>query len=192
MATYNSVGACRSGFSLLLSSRLYKTFVRPKFEYGLAICALLKKDYIILEWIQNKCLRMIVGGNAISSTMVLKHICNFPQMHFRANILITKFCIQAHSLPSGCLLSFVHQHHPQASTFRSLTSNFLLHSIPNNIHCTSQTQLAKHFESVRQKLFNQFCLSTTQVLIHVYCLVLEVDPILFLPATRTERSRLIR
>ncbi|OAD78125.1 hypothetical protein PHYBLDRAFT_164998 [Phycomyces blakesleeanus NRRL 1555(-)] len=166
--------------------------IRAEMLKAIPICALLKKDYIILEWIQDKCLRMIVGGHATSSTMVLKHICNLPQMHFRANILITKFCIRAHSLPSGCLLSLLHQHHPQVSTLRSLALNFLLHSIPDNINCTSQTQLTKHFESFRQNLFNQFRLSTTQVLIHTCCPVLEVDPILFLPATRTERSLLIR
>ncbi|OAD66753.1 hypothetical protein PHYBLDRAFT_152024 [Phycomyces blakesleeanus NRRL 1555(-)] len=62
MATLNSVGACRSGFSLLLSSRLYKTFVRPKFEYDLAISTLLKQDIKVLESIQDKCLHIIVGG----------------------------------------------------------------------------------------------------------------------------------
>jgi hypothetical protein len=35
MSTLNKMGAHRSGFPLLLSSRLYKTFIRPKFEYGL-------------------------------------------------------------------------------------------------------------------------------------------------------------
>ncbi|OAD65321.1 hypothetical protein PHYBLDRAFT_176237 [Phycomyces blakesleeanus NRRL 1555(-)] len=78
MATLNSVGACRSGFSLLLSSQLYKTFVCPKFEYDLAISILLKQDIKVLESIQDKCLCMIVGGHAMFSTIVLKHICNLP------------------------------------------------------------------------------------------------------------------
>ncbi|OAD65456.1 hypothetical protein PHYBLDRAFT_73868 [Phycomyces blakesleeanus NRRL 1555(-)] len=43
MATLNPVGAYHSVFFLLLSSRLYKTFVCPKFEYGLAISVLCKK-----------------------------------------------------------------------------------------------------------------------------------------------------
>ncbi|KAG1274879.1 hypothetical protein G6F64_015019 [Rhizopus arrhizus] len=37
MSILNLIGVNRQGFSLLLCSRIYATFVRPKFEYGLAI-----------------------------------------------------------------------------------------------------------------------------------------------------------
>ncbi|KAG1437622.1 hypothetical protein G6F56_013014 [Rhizopus delemar] len=45
MRLLHSMGLNRQGFTLLLSSRLYATFVRPKLEYGLAIIRLLKKDW---------------------------------------------------------------------------------------------------------------------------------------------------
>ncbi|OAD72682.1 hypothetical protein PHYBLDRAFT_168947 [Phycomyces blakesleeanus NRRL 1555(-)] len=192
MATLNSVGACRSGFSLLLSSRLYKTFVRPKFEYGLAISTLLKQDIKVLESIQDKCLRMIVGGHATSSTIVLKHICNLPSMKFRADALMAKFCIRSRFLPAQCLLSLLHRHHTIYSSLVSLGKTHLLSNLPPTLKLRSPSAVKNHFESIREAGFATFLQSNTQVLIQACRPVLGVDPILFLPASRVERSRLIR
>ncbi|OAD68533.1 hypothetical protein PHYBLDRAFT_74080 [Phycomyces blakesleeanus NRRL 1555(-)] len=192
MATLNSVGACRSGFSLLLSSRLYKTFVRPKFEYGLAISTLLKQDIKVLESIQDKCLRMIVGGHATSSTIVLKHICNLPSMKFRADVLIAKFCIRSRFLPAQCLLSLLHHHHTIYSSLASLGKTNLLSHLPPTLKLQSPSAVKNHFESIREAGFTTFLQSNTQVLIQACRPVLGVDPILFLPASRVERGRLIR
>ncbi|OAD80284.1 hypothetical protein PHYBLDRAFT_160931 [Phycomyces blakesleeanus NRRL 1555(-)] len=192
MATLTAVGACRSGFSLLLSSCLFKTFIQPKFEYGLAITCLLQKDVLLLEKIQDKCLRMIVGGHATSSTAVLKHICNLPSMAFRVDILKTKFCLWAHTLPSGCLLSLLHSHHLQASTLSTLHTNLLFARIPPDLNCSSRIKLSKHFESFRQEKFAHFHLTNTKILIQACRPLLEVDPVLFLSATHIERGRLVR
>ncbi|OAD65494.1 hypothetical protein PHYBLDRAFT_176086 [Phycomyces blakesleeanus NRRL 1555(-)] len=192
MAMLNAVGACWSEFSLLLSSHLYRTFIRPKFEYGLAILPLKRTDTIQLEKIQDKCLRMIVGGHQTSSTTVLKHICHLPSMSFRADVLITKFCIRAHYLPSGCLLSLLHCHHSQSSSLVSLHHNTLLQSISIDLNVHSGKALKRHFETFRQFKTDQLCLLSTQVLFLACRPLLEVDPILFLPATRVECSRLIR
>ncbi|OAD65475.1 hypothetical protein PHYBLDRAFT_176070 [Phycomyces blakesleeanus NRRL 1555(-)] len=145
MATLNAVGACQSGFSLLLSSRLYRTFIRPKFEYGLAILPLKRTDTIQLEKIQDKCLCMIVGGHRTSSTTVLKHICHLPSMSFYADVLIIK-----------------------------------------------GKALKHHFETFQQFKTDQLRLSSNQVLFLACRPLLEVNPILFLPATKVERSRLVR
>ncbi|KAG0177240.1 hypothetical protein DFQ28_004357, partial [Apophysomyces sp. BC1034] len=91
-AQLSSLGANRNGFSLLLSSRLYATFIRPKFEYGLAITKLKAKDLKKLESIQDRCLRLLVGGHPTSSTTVLRHITNLPSMHFRYDVLVSRFC----------------------------------------------------------------------------------------------------
>ncbi|KAG1489845.1 hypothetical protein G6F53_013350 [Rhizopus delemar] len=55
MSQLNAMGLNRNGFSLLLSARLYASFVRPKLEYGLAIAHLLKKDYTELNRVQDRC-----------------------------------------------------------------------------------------------------------------------------------------
>ncbi|OAD80319.1 hypothetical protein PHYBLDRAFT_137874 [Phycomyces blakesleeanus NRRL 1555(-)] len=165
MATLNSVGACRSEFSLLLSSRLYKTFVCPKFEYGLAISSMLLKDIANLEKIQNKFLRMIVGGHATSSTVVLKHICNLPSIQFRWDTLIIKFCIRANSLPSGCLLSLIHQHHPQFSSLPLLCQNKLHFSITARVNPRLPTALQKYFDKFRQEKYDAFRLDNNKILL---------------------------
>ncbi|OAD67752.1 hypothetical protein PHYBLDRAFT_151280 [Phycomyces blakesleeanus NRRL 1555(-)] len=156
MATLNSVGACCSAFSLLLSSRLYKTFVCPKFEYGVAIFTLLKQDIKVLESIQDKCLRMIVGGHATSSTIVLKHICNLPSMKFRANALISKFCIRSRFLPAQCLLSLLHHHHIIYSSLVSLRKTHLLSNLPPTLKLRSPSSIKNHFESIREAGFAIF------------------------------------
>jgi hypothetical protein len=54
MALLNSVGVNRNGFSLLLCARLYTAFIRPKFEYGLAISRLSAADFKALDDLQNR------------------------------------------------------------------------------------------------------------------------------------------
>ncbi|OAD72680.1 hypothetical protein PHYBLDRAFT_168945 [Phycomyces blakesleeanus NRRL 1555(-)] len=74
MATLNAVGACQTGFSLLLSSRLYRIFIRPKFEYGLAILPLKRTDTIQLEKIRDKCLHMMLPGTSKNCPCGTDHI----------------------------------------------------------------------------------------------------------------------
>ena len=94
MAILQAIGARPSGFGALLSSRLYRQFIRPKFEYGLAISKLTAKDYKELERIQDRCLRMIFGGHRTASTIVFRHICDLPTMKERALILCLKSCVR--------------------------------------------------------------------------------------------------
>ncbi|KAG0993078.1 hypothetical protein G6F27_014149 [Rhizopus arrhizus] len=93
MAQLHSMGLNRQGFPLLLSSRLFAAFIRPKLEYGLAIAQLTRKDYDELNRAQDRCLRMLVGGHRTASTVVLRHITNLPSMSFRADTLVLKFCL---------------------------------------------------------------------------------------------------
>ncbi|KAG1280192.1 hypothetical protein G6F64_014540 [Rhizopus arrhizus] len=68
MGILNKIGVNRQGFSLLLCARIYATFVRPKFEYGLAISKFTAAQVKEIERLQDRCLRMMVGGHATSST----------------------------------------------------------------------------------------------------------------------------
>ncbi|KAG0975272.1 hypothetical protein G6F28_012968 [Rhizopus arrhizus] len=80
-----------SSFSRLTSSRLYATFVRPCFEYGLCLCLFTVKELELLEKGQDFCLRIAFGGHKTTSTAVFKHITNLPSMTERAHILGFKF-----------------------------------------------------------------------------------------------------
>ncbi|EIE92381.1 hypothetical protein RO3G_17252 [Rhizopus delemar RA 99-880] len=70
MGILNKIGVNRQGFSLLLCARIYATFIRPKFEYGLAISKFTATQIKEIERLQDRCLRMMVGGHATSSTMI--------------------------------------------------------------------------------------------------------------------------
>ncbi|KAF7721706.1 hypothetical protein EC973_004295, partial [Apophysomyces ossiformis] len=162
-------------------------FIRPKFEYGLAICKFTQSDFQALERLQDKCLRMIVGGHPSSSTTVLKHLCNLPSMRFRADCLVARYCLRASTLPSDCLLSLLT---PTLSSPRldHLRQNPLFVSLPS----PRPSSLKPYFSQIRQKQFDRFLATTSQVLIKACRPVLGIDPILTVPATRTERSRLLR
>ncbi|OAD75520.1 hypothetical protein PHYBLDRAFT_143773 [Phycomyces blakesleeanus NRRL 1555(-)] len=135
---------------------------------------------------------MIVGGHATSSTIVLKHICNLPSMKFCADALMAKFCIRSCFLPAQYLLSLLHHHHTVYSSLVSLEKTHLLSNLPPTLKLRSPSAVKNHFESIREAGFAIFLQSNTQVLIQACRPVLGVDPILFLPASRVERGRLIR
>lgn len=192
MAMLNKLGAHRSGFSLLLSSKLYRTFIRPKFEYGLAITKLLKTDLTALNRLQDRCLRLLIGGSATSSTTVLRRLINLPDMTWRRDVLITKYCLRLRTLPSNCLLRLLH---PALTTNRTmgryLQQNRLFTSLPTPPPLTTAA-LARFLLQDRQQLLASTLLSSKQVLANACRPILGIDPILFLPATRTDRNRLLR
>lgn len=192
MSQLNAIGVNRSGFPFLLSSRLYASFVRPKLEYGLAISKLLVKDYNALEKVQDSCLRMIFGGHRAASTMVFRHLTNLPSMRFRADVLVTKYCIRAQYLPDDCLLSLLSStlSNPSLPRLKDLR---MVQDMPEPLFSNgSQAALQKWFCNYRQKLFNEFVSKTDKVLIRACPPVVRVDPVMYLPASRTDRSRLIR
>jgi hypothetical protein len=104
MALLNSVGVNRNGFSLLLCSRLYTTFIRPKFEYGLAISRLSAADFTALDNLQNRLVGMFVGSRWFNVT---KHITCIPSMKHRYNVLVTKYALRSQWLPDDCLISLL-------------------------------------------------------------------------------------
>lgn len=189
MAQLNSIGANRAGFALRLSARLYATFIRPKAEYGLAIIRLKKKESKALEAIQDKCLRMMYGGHPTSSTMVLRHMVNLPSMAFRSDTLITKFCWRAAYLPADCLLSLL-------SDVVSSPRLDHLRTVPMYLECpggfNSDPLEREWLRTYRQDLFTQFVASTDRKLIKACRPKLRIDPVLYLPASRPDRSRLAR
>lgn len=193
MATLHRMGANRSGFSLLLSSRLYKTFVRPRFEYGLAISTMSKADLKIIEKLQDRCLRLMVGGHPTSSIAALKLITNIPSVSWRIDVLITKFCIRTSYLPEDCLLKLLNISLPTRSRLNTdLKNNRLFLSLPTDYHCLGSAAWNKLFQLDRQQLHDSSMQTAPLVLPKACRSKLAVDPILYIPATRTDRSRLIR
>ncbi|KAG1131666.1 hypothetical protein G6F38_013360 [Rhizopus arrhizus] len=131
MAILNKIGVNRQGFSLLLCSRIYATFVRPKFEYGLAISRLTATDLKSIESLQDRCLRLLVGGHRTSSTTIIKHITTLPSMRHRIDVLITRYCLRARSLPGSCLLSLLSSTLPVSRIKIHLDKNPLFLALPS-------------------------------------------------------------
>ncbi|KAG2178934.1 hypothetical protein INT43_001781 [Umbelopsis isabellina] len=107
MATLQAIGARPSGFHPLLSARLYRQFIRPKFEYGLAISALTKTDVKNLNRLHDRCLCAIAGGHPTSTVHPFRHMTDMPAMEARALTLILKFCVRLTYLPDDCLISLL-------------------------------------------------------------------------------------
>ncbi|KAG1489021.1 hypothetical protein G6F54_011737 [Rhizopus delemar] len=162
MSILNLIGVNRQGFSLLLCSRIYATFVRPKFEYGLAISKFTIAQVKEIERLQDRCLRMMVGGHATSSTSVIKHLTTLPSMHYRIDVLTTRFCLRARCLPGSCLLSLLSSTLPVYHIKVHLDKNPLFLALPSPAP-SSDTRLKTFFRQYRERQVITLVTSTTQV-----------------------------
>ncbi|KAG1446231.1 hypothetical protein G6F46_011936 [Rhizopus delemar] len=190
MAILNKIGVNRQGFSLLLCSRLYATFVRPKFEYGLAISRLMGSDLKALEGLQDRCLCLLVDGHRTSSTTIIKHITTLPSMRHRIDVLVTRYCLRLRSLPSSCLLSLLLSTLPTSRINTHLEKNPLFLTLPSPAS-SSDTRLKIFFRQYRERQIISLVTFTTQVLLRACRPALVVDPVLYVPAIRAERSLLV-
>jgi len=185
MSNLQAIGARPSGFSQLLGARLYRTFIRPKFEYALAISNFGVKEYKDLERIQDRCLRMLFGGHRLSSTAVFRQICNLPTMRQRTTVLVFKFCLRLHRLPPDCLISLLSPlvpYHRLALLRRNILYKANPPQPPPNIKQIIRTYRQEQLQRDRNN----------HVLISGCRPTIGTDPILTVPATRRERSRLLR
>ncbi|KAG0861981.1 hypothetical protein G6F16_012882 [Rhizopus arrhizus] len=110
-------------------------------------------------------------------------------MSFRADTLVLKFCRRFEGLPEDCLLFLLSQSVP-VSLLSRLRKRRIVLDCPSDV--SSSSRLASWLRRYRQDQFQSFLQSTSQVLIRACRPVLRVDPILYLPASRADRSRLIR
>lgn len=110
MLLLNSMGAHKYNFGVGVSLRLYRTFVRPVFEYGLAIIHPTATHIKPLERAQDRCIRLafnVKDEYAHTPTIQAKVMADLPSMKLRAHILEFKFVVRAHELPPTTLLSSV-------------------------------------------------------------------------------------
>ena len=107
-STMQPLGLHSPSFSRLTASRLYAMFIRPKFEYGLAISIFRAGHFKKLEKAQDTCLRLAFGGHSKSSTSVFKHITNLPSLKARIYHLQFKMIVRvSYYLPSDALISIL-------------------------------------------------------------------------------------
>ncbi|OAD71055.1 hypothetical protein PHYBLDRAFT_171117 [Phycomyces blakesleeanus NRRL 1555(-)] len=178
------------GVDHLRAEMLHPIFIRPQFEYGLAISCFNIKQVAVLEKAQNTCLRMIFGGHSTSSTSIFRHLGNLPSMRERILTLGFKFVYRAFWLPDEALFTLLRPvlTNPAHQWFKLLANPIWL-SLSNRQNADSKACKHANRSFLNQGLFLQ---RSQQILLSACRPSLGVDPILWLPMTNYERSRFIR
>jgi hypothetical protein len=198
------LGLASASFSRVTAAKLYTTFIRPKFEYGLAISTFLKKDLKALEKAQDTCLRLAFGGHKKSSTAVFKHMTNLPAMSDRVELLRFKMVVRAKQLPRDTLLATLIRHcrHHSFRWPKLVKASKLWSRVPGATDSAKLTRMNQEVDSdrklslqMRQEAHNARLDDpeiAAPVLLAACRRELKVDPILYLPMSDYARSRLRR
>ncbi|KAJ8652485.1 hypothetical protein O0I10_011883 [Lichtheimia ornata] len=198
MRILHAIGLRPSGFSRLLACRLYRQFIRPKMEYGLAIHTIPRKLSTVLEQAQSNCLRMIYGGSASASTQVMCHLANLPRMEDRITILQAKFLIRAHNLPDDSLLHnlqpIIRNRKTRTGSWRSLLSTNTIWKdlLPKPAANTDRKQLKQTLRQFLTQRLSVYRSRRRSILLTACRPNLGVDPIMWIPMSKMERSRCVR
>ncbi|KAG1195055.1 hypothetical protein G6F70_008529 [Rhizopus microsporus] len=179
LATMNqlsAIGVQPKGFSPLLGIRFYSHIVRAQLEYGLAITKVTTFLSKQLEDAQNVCLRRIFGGSHVSSTTAMLHMSKLPTMQERAYALQSQFLLRSLTLPEDAL---------------SLSLPFG-ENAPPNPESLDRRSLRPIQREYRQDNLNKKRSTHASVLLMHCRPTISLDPILWLPMSKSERSRCIR
>ncbi len=142
------------------------------------LAAIKYREFQQLESCQNQCLRRIFGGSPRSSVKAMLHLTNQPTMKEHPHILQTKFLLRSLGAPDD---TFLFQLLPYIRTSASGLQWYKLTTSPLWRLCT--TQVAEQIDQRRN--------NANSVLLSACCGDLKMNPILWLPMTPVERSRLI-
>ncbi|KAG1046647.1 hypothetical protein G6F43_010877 [Rhizopus delemar] len=154
------------------------------------------REFQTIESCQNQCLRRIFGGGSRSSTQVMLHLVNQPSMKNRVHILQAKFILRSLNLPDDTLFSRLL---PYLRTSASHSHWYKLTSSPLWRVCCNQDIEHLNRRTFRiicrkylEDLFHQNCQRTRTKLLSACRSQSTIDPILWLPITSIERSRVVR
>ncbi|KAG2219714.1 hypothetical protein INT45_006046 [Circinella minor] len=185
-----SIGVRARCLGKLLSTRLYRQFIRPKMEYGMAIAKLNRDDYNILQETQNTCLRKIYGTKTNHSMAIIHHLANLEFIVDRVTTLQAKF------MPDDALFPTLLPQARQTKGLRSWTSVIRKNKIWQSLDTTTQldhhmvtnsglkTAIKQHIKSTHI----QRCQRKNSKLLNQCRQQLGIDPILWLPMTSIEHN----
>ncbi|CEP20197.1 hypothetical protein [Parasitella parasitica] len=196
MNQLTAIGLNSNGFPPLLACRFYSQMIRSQLAYGLAISPITNRLIQQLDVFQNQCIRRIFGGHSKSSAQVMLHLVNLPSMRTRVATLQAQYLFRGSYLPDDTLLAHLLSY-IQSPSSRShwckLANTQMWKSLcrPN-----LDTLDVKEFRSVRnQFLSDQFqdsYANSNSILLSSTRPTTQVDPILWLSMTCSERSRVVR
>ncbi|KAI8641808.1 hypothetical protein BD408DRAFT_417448, partial [Parasitella parasitica] len=169
--------------------------IRSQMEYGLAICALNQTNIKQLEAGQNDCVRKLYGGSRTSSTKVMLRMANQPSMKDRSIILQAKYIRRALQLPEDTLLQKLLPHIQTSashSQWYKLISNPLWQKCEPVLDRLDRRTFNTLKREFLQDSYATLCNGPNSQMISTCRPTLVVDPILWLPMTRMERSQVVR
>ncbi|KAG2191387.1 hypothetical protein INT47_013269 [Mucor saturninus] len=85
--------------------QLYKQFIRPTMEYGLAIAQISNRQLLPIQQTQHQALRKMFGGHPTSEIEVIQKLTGLPTMYTRASILEAKYIHRSQYQPPDSLLA---------------------------------------------------------------------------------------
>ena len=193
----NSIGLSPSGFNRLLSARIYSQFIRPQMEYRLAIQILNTKTHTkVLTKTQTTCLRRIYGSSSkTSSSAVMQHLVDLPTMASRVSVLQAKFLNRIRWLPDDALLTQLLPQltiTPHKTQYQQLKKTKLWKSLPSQTEPYDKKQLKIAINNMYDTALTNHRNGNKAKLLRACRDTRGVDPIVFLPMTYRQRSRLIR
>ncbi|KAG1257368.1 hypothetical protein G6F68_009337 [Rhizopus microsporus] len=197
MNQMTTIGVNNKGFDRLLSVRFYTQIVRSQLEYGLAISSVPAHQLQKLDACQTQCIRRIFGGGSRSSIKVMLHLVNLPTMKERVQKLQAKFLLRSVDAPDDTLLS---QYLPYLRTSASRSQWYKLSKTTVWQRCTASHDPDELNSSTFKAIYKTYLednldtrrSTSNSVLFSVCRPNLGLDPILWLPMTYAERSRVIR
>ena len=201
MALLRSMGIHQYGIGIWAAIRAYRTFVRPVLEYGIAITAANQNEITRLENAQNGCIKRVMNYDAERQlpTIAIQTLADIPSMRLRLRILQLKFVARLHELPTSTLLRCVELSFLRRSRtdkqWTALTSYNPVHKvykkIKKNERNTSTTDPVK--KAIKIKRDDEFSHRHEKFpSIAVLRNKRMVDPVLYLPASRLDRHRLVK
>ncbi|KAG1055194.1 hypothetical protein G6F43_002843 [Rhizopus delemar] len=198
LATMNqlsAIGVHPKGFAPLLATHFYRQIVRAQLEYGLAITKITTFLSKQLEDAQNTCLRRIFGGSRTSSTTMMLHMSNLPTMQERAYTLQSQFLLRSFTLPEDSLLyhllPLVRQPRSYSQWYKLSKSPIWKRcsSNPESLDCRSLRSIQRGY--CQDNLNHNRSINASVLLMHCRPII-SLDPVLWLPMPKSERSRCIR
>ena len=80
MRVMNTIGLSPSGFNRLLSTRLYRQFIRSQMEYGVAITTFTASQIKLFETAQDHVFECCMGLIVLPPPQSMHHLSNLPSM----------------------------------------------------------------------------------------------------------------
>ena len=105
---FGSFGVRSGGLPDSVNARIYKSFIRPKMEYGLALLHTKPKSAIIrvLEAAEYKAMAALVGGCLKANRMALRTLIGTDSPYERSLILRAKWVLEKERLSTNYMVSF--------------------------------------------------------------------------------------